>query len=222
MNILNITSLEIALIDSITGLHQPGKTDEDDIYFDVIGNIVHYFPKGLEKLFKNIRGISIIACGLKEVNQNDLKFYPQLEYLDLSENNIEKLNNGLFDFNPQLEVICFDLNKIFRIETMVFESLTKLHTLDLSENTCIDEFTDFNTDKVRKITETAKKRCILEENNLLEVSEEYKKSGGNNTEKIKEQRAKTAESNKTGVKPIYFGKTSLLRRKFVKKQKQNF
>ena len=94
-NSLNITSLDAAQVDSISGTHQAGYNNDN---VDVIsiyekGNI-NYFPRGLNNLFKNIRGIQIAGLGLKEVHQSDLKDFPDLTYLSLSSNNLEILEEN--------------------------------------------------------------------------------------------------------------------------------
>lgn len=120
-NTLNITSPEIT-IDSISTNHTSGKSHDDvqGIYDQPGGKNIQYFPRGLDKFFKNIIFIDLNNGRIKEISQDDLKVFPLLEALDLFDNNIEAIEAGLFDFNPNLKVIWLT-NKILHIESNVFK-----------------------------------------------------------------------------------------------------
>lgn len=144
-NDLNIATLEDAVITSVTGSHMNGRTNNDvDSIYIKYKNVKH-FPKNLEKIFKNLRIISITNSNLMTIYQSDLKPFPELVRLILSNNNIEALEEGLFDFNTQLEMIYISSNQISKIHPNVFDHLTKLEFLELSENVCINMRAGFKT-----------------------------------------------------------------------------
>jgi len=66
---------------------------------------IQFFPKGLDKYFKNIKLIIIKSCQLKEIHQSDLKVFGDLVAFGLYDNEIEVIEAGLFDFNLNLEQI---------------------------------------------------------------------------------------------------------------------
>jgi Leucine-rich repeat (LRR) protein len=167
-NKLNITSLDAAQINDISGTHEAGKNNDNVEGLWVIYNQIHYFPRGLNKFFKNLKAIRIYYSGLKAIHQSDLKDFPKLVYLSLDSNNLEILEENLFEFNPNLEEISLHFNQISHIDSKVFEKLTKLTTLWLSLNTCIDMFASNNATAVRKIIKTAQSQCTNTDYSNLE------------------------------------------------------
>jgi len=138
-NTVNITSPDAAQIDSITGTHLPGYNNDNVESFHIsYQDQVHYFPRGLNNFFKNLREIAIRTTGLKEVHQSDLKDFPKLLNLHLWNNKIEILEKNLFEFNPNLDYIFLESNKISHIDPNVFDKLLKLNDLWLRSNTCIN------------------------------------------------------------------------------------
>ena len=153
-----IDTPEKATIDNITGVQVTGKTNDDDIAF-FSDKTIHYFPRGLEKFYKNLIGVSIFYGGLKEIHQSDLKFYPKLRAIDLYQNDIDILEDGLFDFNPLLEVISFTRNKIFHIGSRIFEGLDKLGSLSFDDNVCTEYHVERNPAAIQAAIPNLKNAC---------------------------------------------------------------
>jgi len=159
-NVVNITSLDAAQVDSISGQHLTGYNNDNVEAIDVYQKgQVHYFPRGLNKIFKNLKGISIGGTGLKEIHQSDLKDFPKLKNLFLYENDLEIIEENLFKFNPNLEFIDLSSNKISHIDPNVFDKLTKLKTLDLKSNTCINMSIEYNRTAIQRVIKKAKEQC---------------------------------------------------------------
>ncbi|CRK90086.1 CLUMA_CG003804, isoform A, partial [Clunio marinus] len=59
-------------IQSITGTHLEGKSDEDVEAIRFKDTTVNYFPQGLNKIFPNLKTVEIDNCGLKSITQRDL------------------------------------------------------------------------------------------------------------------------------------------------------
>ncbi|XP_070495305.1 putative leucine-rich repeat-containing protein DDB_G0290503 [Chironomus tepperi] len=137
-NPVNIFTIDSAYIDQITGSHLNNGTNNDVTGLYIPNKMTFYFPRGLEKVFKNLKGIEISDCGLKVVHQSDLKAHPKLVELYLNNNQLDVLENGLFDFNSNLELIHLSGNKISFIDFNVFDNLVKLRFLYLDSNSCID------------------------------------------------------------------------------------
>lgn len=156
-HLLNITSPELAVIESASGMEKRNQTN-DDVEILIASSLnIHFFPRGLEKVFKNLIKVWLPNNEIKEIHKEDLKPLPKLEYLDLKYNKIEAIEDGLFDYNPKLRIINLKGNKISRIAENVFSNLTGLLYLDLSENSCID--TDPYETKVLEIIKQIKTRC---------------------------------------------------------------
>ena len=115
-----ILTPEAAEISGISGEHEQRWRTNDDVTGFYSGNRkLHYFPRGLEKFFKNLNAIYIGTSGLKEIHQADLKSLTNLIYLSLSNNEIEVIEEGLFDFN-------FDLIFISQLQNGDLDSLSNV------------------------------------------------------------------------------------------------
>jgi len=160
-NAVNITSLDAAQVDDISGAHWTGYNNGNVEGFHVYERgQIHYFPRGLNEFFKNIKGIYIGKTGLKELHQSDLKHFPKLITLASLSSDLEILEENLFEFNPNLDYIDLGINKITHIDPNVFDKLTKLNTLYLWSNTCINMFALKNQTEVQNVIKTAKAQCI--------------------------------------------------------------
>jgi len=167
-NAVSITSPDTAQVDSISGTHQAGYNNDNVVAISIGQGQIHYFPHGLNKFFKNLRGIEILNTGLKELHQSDLKNLPKLIDLHLWSSNLEILEENLFEFNPNLEAVSFYSNKISHIDPNMFNKLTKLKTLDLRSNTCIDMNAINNPTGVQNIIKTAQAQCKNSDYSSLE------------------------------------------------------
>jgi Leucine-rich repeat (LRR) protein len=148
-------------ISSSSGVHWGGKCNDDVLGIDGKDKIIQYFPKGLNLIFRNLKAIDIENGRIKELNQNDLMPYTNLEYLDLGNNDIEVLMDGVFDYNPKLKVISLSRNKLYKIGTNVFTGLYNLDYLVLEGNRCIDENAKFDFNGVQNIIKNAKLSCQI-------------------------------------------------------------
>jgi len=158
-NLLNITSRQFIPIKSVIGAHEPHKSDDDVTVFYAAGKNTQYIPKGIEKIFKNIKRIAIHAGRLKEVRQEDFKPFPKLTELCLADNDIKILDEGLFIYNPDLTLIYLSDNKIFSVGKNVFDGLSKLSYLYLNLNRCIDMKAENNLTPVKELVRYVKKVC---------------------------------------------------------------
>lgn len=73
--------------------------------------------------------------------ESAIQFYPELEYLDFSENHLLKLPPKTFQYQGKLIELNLKQNKISNIETETFQGLEKLQILNLRGN-LIDELKD--------------------------------------------------------------------------------
>jgi len=168
-NYVSITSLEVAQIDDISGSHKTGYNNDNVEGFRVYERgQIHYFPRGLNKFFKNLKGIYIRNMTLKEIHQSDLKHFPKLQHLTLFPNKLEIIEENLLDFNLNLVYIDLDSNRISHIDPNVFDKLTKLKTLDLRSNSCINMYAVKNQTGVQEVIKSAKSRCTNSDYSNLE------------------------------------------------------
>ncbi|KAL7013012.1 hypothetical protein ACKWTF_015150 [Chironomus riparius] len=157
---LNITSPELAAIDSASDNHTASKFNDDVFGFWAENKTINFFPQNLDKIFKNLKLIVIMHGKINEIHQDDLKPFPQLEYLNLHNNTIEVLEEGLFDFNPNLAFISFANNKLYKIHPEVFDKLTKLSFLFLDANKCVDKLAKDDYKALSKAIKEVKFKCL--------------------------------------------------------------
>jgi len=181
----SITTRESATITSFSDNHISEKTHSDIEGIDFSYRTINYFPRGLETFSKNIKAIQIFQCKLKEIHQEDLKPLPKLIYINMHTNYLEVLEEGLFDFNPDLEFIQLNQNQIVQIGPKVFDHLSKLRNLLIFANDCTWSFS-YGKNKTNVFTEAkdiiqlVKSHCInaefssLKEN--LEILEKESKT----------------------------------------------
>jgi len=172
-NTLNITSLDAAQVDNITGTHLSGYNNDNVEAISITQGQINYFPRGLNKIFKNLKGISIVSTGFKEIHQSDLKDFPKLMNLYLYSRNIEILEENLFEFNPNLELVHLNTNKITHIDPKVFDKLTKLKYLYLQLNTCINMSAINSPTDLQSIIKTAQANCTNLDYSNLEQKVKY-------------------------------------------------
>ncbi|KAL7013482.1 hypothetical protein ACKWTF_015418 [Chironomus riparius] len=134
-----IASKELAVISLVNDDHKSGKSNDDVLSFHAFSKHLIYFPRGLEKIFKNLKRIGILSDFIKEISQEDLKPYPQLVTLNLVNNDILILEEGTFAYNPDLAVVDLENNKLLHIDPGVFSTVSKLIRLFLASNTCFNQ-----------------------------------------------------------------------------------
>ncbi|KAL7011916.1 hypothetical protein ACKWTF_014511 [Chironomus riparius] len=168
VNALNATSLDEVKVNSISGMHSAGYDSDNVEYLNVYNKgKMSFFPNGLNKFFKNLKGVCVGKMGLQEIHQSDLKDFPELVDLRLYDNQLEIIEEDLFKFNPKLDSIFLNSNKISQIDPNVFDNLPKLSSLYLDSNACIS-FNAINSEsQVQMIIKKVKLQCTNANNSNL-------------------------------------------------------
>lgn len=126
------------VVESVTGTHRPGRTNDDVTYLMLLNQNVPQFPKELEKFFPNLRFFRISETGLLSIKAEDLKPYPQITMLYIGANKFTSLDGDLFTLTPNLQWINIDRCKITSIGRGLLDNLDDLTYIDLQHNPCID------------------------------------------------------------------------------------
>jgi len=216
---ITINSLDTAYINSSTGSHQSGHNNDNVNYLQFFSVTVSYFPRGLDAIFKNLKGIRFYETSFKEIHQSDLKPFPKLIQFSIHTNQIEILEEGLFDFNPDLEYINLYPNKITHIDPKVFDSLPKLRYLYLSSNTCIDKYTEDRT-AVQNLIKELKTMCNNSDYSILDQKLKFLESESKSLDfsDFKEE-LENLESKINASKFINFYQTKLQNLKIILDEK---
>ncbi|KAL7017378.1 hypothetical protein ACKWTF_010345 [Chironomus riparius] len=157
-NQLNVMSTNSANINFVRGDHDFGQSNDNVTCLHVSNKNVQIFPKGIQKIFKNLKRIDIYFGRLKEINQDDLKAFPQLIELDLYNNDIQILEDKIFAYNLRLTYINFSYNKLVQIGENVFKMMN-LSFLGLFSNGCISKTASNSTKAVLDIIALIKINC---------------------------------------------------------------
>uniref|UniRef100_A0A0N5AQ88 LRRCT domain-containing protein n=1 Tax=Syphacia muris TaxID=451379 RepID=A0A0N5AQ88_9BILA len=80
------------------------------------------------------RKLSLRGCGIVGLNKDVLQLYPELEYLDVSDNFITEIDEDVFQGCENLRVLKLQNNRIRIIRNATFIGLLNLQELDLSYN----------------------------------------------------------------------------------------
>lgn len=119
-------------VTAVTQNHIEGKGNNDVDYLDIYGQKLTTFPKGIEKLFPNLRGIIASDNNIKVISRDDLKVFPSLQLISFWNNDLTTLKDDLFTSTPNLQHVSLGYNKIKYIGKNVFHPLTNLKKLFLN------------------------------------------------------------------------------------------
>ncbi|CAG9810774.1 unnamed protein product [Chironomus riparius] len=172
-NNLSLLSRDVLVIESATGTHASLKTNDDVISLQIFDKGVQFVPRGLDKVFKNLRSIYIHLSKIQEVRQADLKSLPNLIYFQIRDSELRFIEDGIFDFNPNLEVVWLINNKIFHFDTNVFKNLNKISWLGLTSNVCMNTMVQGNVVEAKALIDSVKVKCFDSE--FYEFKENLKK-----------------------------------------------
>ncbi|CAG9810383.1 unnamed protein product [Chironomus riparius] len=141
----------------------------------LIAKDILYFPKGLQKFFQHLLNLELTLSKLKEIKQEDLKVFPDLQALNLNFNFIEVLEKDLFKFNPKLRTIRMHSNSINFIDQNIVDDLKVLSVFILGSNTCINFSAKNRASVVNFLTVKIKNNCL--NYGELEITKKVEKTG---------------------------------------------
>lgn len=103
----------------------------------------------LEKLYT----LDLHDNGIRKLEDNALRRYPNLHYLDLHGNAIVDIPIGFFDSSFGIETLNLAANSLQRIETYTFKALLRLTELNLADNRIyyIDSYTFTTTTRLKML-----------------------------------------------------------------------
>lgn len=136
---LTISNLDSKSLQSVTGVHQAGKVNDDVGYlFIVNAKSLTYFPTGIAEFFKNLEALAISGASLTSISAEDLRPFPGLLSFQLLGNQLTSVDGDLFKYTPKLQYLDLSNNKIAHIGQDLLTNL-KLTQLRLKGNACVDQ-----------------------------------------------------------------------------------
>lgn len=136
---VNVKLANEALTD-VNGMHKVNKTTEDVQILIFENQVCHYLPTGIDLHFPKVYHFDVRNSGLKAVTSEQMRMFPLLKHLYIRNNPIEVLPDHLFSHNPFLEFINLNDNRIKQVGVGIFEPLTRLVSLSIERNDCIDGY----------------------------------------------------------------------------------
>lgn len=146
------------------------------VFFARYNKKLQYLPSNLGEKFPNLLSLFADGCSIEELSKENFKGLNKLNYLELSDNQIETINDDVFEYTPEIKGIDLgeqwsDLNncvnhwkfhqigsnKIKKINGRAFASL-ELTSVVLRGNECIDEL--FSSDgAIAKLPRIVTEKC---------------------------------------------------------------
>jgi len=118
--------------------YDDGKSNSDVHCVKFEDCTVTRIPKGLTKVFPNMKILWITNSKLEKITKNDLLEYKNLQRFSSMKNDIEFLPDDLFEGFKNLEWIDFWQNKLKIIEPNILDGLENLKYVDFSNNPNFD------------------------------------------------------------------------------------
>jgi hypothetical protein len=129
-------------IKEFIGKHQPGRSNEDVEAIKFQGKTIHYFPRGLSKMFPALKVLWIDECGLKLITRDDLFGLEKLEVLNLGCNQLQWLPSNLLVGMTNLKRVVFFNNELERVSSKLLEPIARnnLELVDFTGNSKINSY----------------------------------------------------------------------------------
>jgi len=129
---------------------------------------IFYLPPGQENFVWYTKAAIISNSKLRKISSDNLMSFKYLEYLDMSQNEIEILGPNLFQYNKNLKTLIFDGNRIQIIDPTIFRMLENLEYLGLDDNVCISNTA--NNQNELNVIRIIEKKCWDDNLQLLKLS----------------------------------------------------
>jgi Leucine-rich repeat (LRR) protein len=128
-------------------------------------SLMSTFPRGLTKIFPRLTLMEVHECGLKEIAKNDLRGYENLVFLSVIFNRLRSLPGDLFECTPNLQFIDLSGNQIRSVGSSLFDPLKRIAEFTMKQNAAVDiEYVeDFHprqsAKKLKRFIRLIKERC---------------------------------------------------------------
>ncbi|KAG5669627.1 hypothetical protein PVAND_017512 [Polypedilum vanderplanki] len=127
------------------GTHSQGYTNNNISGLIATNCQLYKIPKTLSVKFTGITRIMFNHCGLKEISNQELRFFPNLYYLNLSHNQLKVLPKYLFQNMANLYYIIISNNKLELIQPDIVDHFSQnIVTFDVSFNSSISTIYTFD------------------------------------------------------------------------------
>jgi Leucine-rich repeat (LRR) protein len=141
----SIWSIDDRTVTEIVGTHLSGKSNRDVLVFMSEHLSIEYLPLDLTKFFPNIEYISIKSGNFRKFSRADLRpFGAKLKGLILWRNLIKTIEYNAFKYTPNIEYLDLDNNQITYVAPNTLTMLSKLKNFYIQGNDCADTKSNSN------------------------------------------------------------------------------
>lgn len=134
-----ITLTASKALESVTGDHDTGKSNDDVEYLTIKDQYMTFFPEGLLVFFKILQAMSVYNTQLLSLGAKDLQPIPGLLHLAVQRNNLTSIDADLFSFTPLVRLFAADANQIEHIGHNLIANTNELAYLFFGNNVCINQ-----------------------------------------------------------------------------------
>lgn len=102
------------LVTKMSGNHEAGREDSDVKGFRIIGDQINLttISNGIGNFFASLQVFSWTYGNISSIDSRTFRHFPNLLYIDLTQNRIVALDGDLFQFTRKLRWIHFDSNSL--------------------------------------------------------------------------------------------------------------
>lgn len=121
-------------------------TNYDVTAFGVYASKLPRIPRGIELLFPNLRVLLWGDGKLSSISASDLEPFPNLQALNLYQNELVSLDGDFFKHTPNIVWVVFTSNLIQQVGYGIFDGLNMLAQVNFRNNSCIDFLASASTE----------------------------------------------------------------------------
>lgn len=131
---------DVRKVIKVFGEHLKTLTDDEvtEVYIQDDENLKK-IPQELHKHFPNLAAFYVFYTGIEEISHEDFQYLKKLKKLYLEYNKIQTINSDAFIGNLALTHILIGHNPITSVAFGVFDHLTELKLLKISNATCFSD-----------------------------------------------------------------------------------
>lgn len=158
------------------GIHLPGKSGRDVEALKFVDSVLDYFPRGLHRVFPNLKAVFTTKCSITKISRRDLKGLENLTGFGIVSGQLTSLPNDLFLDMSKLKHISFCDNNIGQLSSQLFTPAmrSELNYAAFSQNANIDAIFDPENAEFNEIT--IDELLAVIDNNCVAPDDEASKS----------------------------------------------
>ncbi|XP_037026737.1 uncharacterized protein LOC119067728 isoform X2 [Bradysia coprophila] len=133
-----------SVVDVVGNQHSNGKTYTDIEVIDIVVSPaldnISSIPSNIGNLLPKLIGVGIYGELITSITADDVKQFPNLTYLAISNTGIVHLDGDLFKYTPHVQALLVPSNKIVSVGQNLLKNLDNLKFVDFLLNSCLSYY----------------------------------------------------------------------------------